>query len=112
MADAIIDGRGSGNFWGIDEDNAGFVKVLDSSGNNNANPLGRYVSAETDNTLAPGSIFTGYEAADGSWVILGRFASGGDARILSSRYVAGNTNLAGSWAVRTTLSYETAGSVF
>jgi len=111
MADSLIDGRGSGNSWAVDEDHAGYMKTLDSTGKVSQGPLGRYVSVERD-VSDINSQYSGFEAADGTWYIMLQTTSGGDARIQSSTFAVGTTDLGSNWANRATQTYNSLGSVF
>ena len=114
MAETIVDGRGSGNLLAIDNNNAAYVKVIDSTGSVSiSNPLDKYMATETDSSNSKNQFF-GFIASDNSWYMLNN--SGVSALVKTLSYMAGSSAFSANWAVRENLltagSFNTPGSVF
>lgn len=108
MAEAIVDGTGSGYQVAVTSNNE-MRTISNISGTFNI--LDRYMAVESDISDL-GSQYHCFENEDGAWYIRVSFASGGNNRISQYRYLAGSYNYIGSWASRTTLSFLIPGSVF
>ena len=109
MPDAILDGRGSGNTWGIDENNAGFVTSVGSGGTTANDPLISYKASEQDLQVSTVKYF-GFVNQNGAWYILQQ--SGASNSLQSFRYAQGGSELSTNWGNRTSLSYDTFDNVF
>lgn len=105
MPDAIIDGRGSGNAWGVNENNEGLVTLRGSG----TNPLAHYLPAERDMSSTTLN-YNGFVDRNNNWYIIRQ--SGASSQTTSYRYAQGGSEFETNWTNRASLSYGIAGSVF
>ena len=84
-----------------------YVQLVGFSGKDVLNILSGYAASETDASNGGYSYF-GFESVDGNWYIMKKTLG-----ILSSiRYLKGDSDLATTWASRTTETYDTFTNTF